>query len=61
MPAIFYALSTALPPTYYIDMLRGVVLRGGGFADFSGHILILASMGTSLFLLCAMRYRKQLA
>jgi ABC-2 type transport system permease protein len=61
MPAIFYGLSMALPPTYYIDMLRGVVLRGGGFADFSGHILILAAMGTFLFFLSAVRYRRQIA
>jgi len=61
MPAFFYGLSVALPPTYYIDLLRGVVLRGGSFADFSGHLAILASMGFGLFFLCALRYRKNLA
>ena len=61
MPPFFYALSVALPPTYYIDLLRGVVLRGGSFADFTGHLIILAGMGTGLFFLCALRYRKNLA
>jgi len=61
MPAIFYWLSVALPPTYYIDLLRGVVLRGGSFADFNSHLTILAAMGAGLFLLCAVRYRKQIA
>jgi ABC-2 type transport system permease protein len=61
MPAIFYGLSVLLPPTYYIDLLRGVVLRGGDFADFSRHIAILAGMGVGLFLLCALRYRKNIA
>jgi ABC-type multidrug transport system permease subunit len=50
-----------LPPTYYIDLLRGVILRGGDFADFSSNLIILAIMGGTLFLLCALRYRRQLA
>lgn len=61
MPEIFYALSVMLPPTYYIDLLRGVVLRGGEFADFTRHLVILACMGFGLFVLCALRYRKNLA
>lgn len=61
MPGIFYGLSVLLPPTYYIDLLRGVVLRGGDFADFSRHLGILAGMGAGLFLLCALRYRRNLA
>ncbi|HWN94959.1 MAG TPA: ABC transporter permease [Methylomirabilota bacterium] len=61
MPDIFYGLSVLLPPTYYIDLLRGVVLRGGGFADFSSHLAILAGMSIGLFLLCALRYRKNIA
>ena len=61
MPGIFYAVSVVLPPTYYIDLLRGVILRGGGFADFKMHILVLSGMSTLLFLLCALRYRRQLA
>jgi ABC-2 type transport system permease protein len=60
LPWIFHVLSLALPPTYYIDLLRGVVLRGGGFADFSGNLAVLAVMGGILFLLCALRYRRQI-
>jgi ABC-2 type transport system permease protein len=61
MPAIFYGLSVLLPPTYYIDLLRGVILRGGSFTDFSTHIAILGAMGVGLFLLCAVRYRRHIA
>ena len=61
MPAIFYGLSVLLPPTYYIDLLRGVILRGGGFADFSTHIAVLIGMSIGLFVLCAVRYRKHIA
>jgi ABC-type multidrug transport system permease subunit len=61
MPALFYGLSVLLPPTYYIDLLRGVILRGGDFTDFSSHIVILAGMGAVLFSLSAVRYRKHIA
>src|SRR5262249_31372694 len=34
MPYIFYALGSALPATYYIELERAVVLRGEGLADY---------------------------
>jgi ABC-2 type transport system permease protein len=61
MPALFYGLSLLLPPTYYIDLLRGVILRGGSFADFGTHIAILSAMSIGLFVLCAVRYRRHIA
>lgn len=61
LPTIFNWLSLILPPTYYIDLLRGVVLRGGDLGDFSQHLGILGLMGLTLFLLCALRYRRQIA
>jgi ABC-2 type transport system permease protein len=61
MPAIFYGLSVLLPPTYYIDLLRGVILRGGDFADFRTHIAVLGGMSAGLFVLCAVRYRRHIA
>jgi len=61
MPQFFYAISVLLPPTYYIDLLRGVVLRGGQFADFTPHLIVLAGMGGALFTLCAARYRRNIA
>ena len=61
MPWIFNFISTLLPSTYYIALLRGVVLRGASFVDFTGEIEILAAMGLVLFVLCALRYRRNLA
>jgi len=61
MPAFFHALSVMLPATYYIDLVRGVILRGGDFADFGSQITVLSGMGLGLFLLCALRYRRQIA
>ncbi len=56
MPAIFYAISTVVPTTYFIELMRGVVIRGATAADYWRHLLILAGMGWALFVLCAARF-----
>jgi len=61
MPWIFYALGSILPTTYYIHLLRGIILRGASFPDFWQHIGILAIMGVILFLVCTLRFRKKIA
>jgi ABC-2 type transport system permease protein len=48
MPWIFYAISTLLPLTYFIDLMRGIVLRGATMAEFRQHLVILAGMGAGL-------------
>ena len=61
MPWIFYAISTLLPATYFIELMRAIILRGAGFMEFWRHLLILAVMGAGLFSLCALRFKKKLA
>lgn len=60
MPFIFYALGAMLPTTYYIELLRAIVLRGADFSDFVRHFVILTAMGAGLFTLCALRFRKKI-
>jgi ABC-2 type transport system permease protein len=60
MPWIFYAISTVLPLTYFVELMRGIVLRGAGMAEFWRHLLVLALMGTTLFALCALRFQRKL-
>lgn len=59
MPWIFYAISTLLPATYFIELMRAIVLRGATLGEFWGHLAILAAMGGALFALCALRFRRQ--
>jgi ABC-2 type transport system permease protein len=61
MPIIFYWFGAILPTTYYIDLLRGIILRGADVADFWQDIAVLAGMGVFLFAVCAIRFRKKLA
>ncbi len=58
MPAFFYGISTLLPATYFIELMRGIVLRGATFAEFWFHLAMLAGIGAVLFSLCALRYRR---
>lgn len=61
MPWIFYAISTALPATYFIELMRAIVLRGATLWEFWGHLAILAAMGAGLFAWCALRFKPKVA
>ena len=61
MPWIFYAISTAIPATYYIELERALILRGASLGDFWFHLVMLAAMGMGLFALCVARFRKTIA
>src|SRR5436190_13322224 len=61
MPWIFYAIGSILPTTYFIDLMRAIILRGAGLGEFWHHLVILAGMGLGLFALCALRFRSKMA
>jgi ABC-2 type transport system permease protein len=60
MPWIFQALGAVLPLTYFVDLMRAIVLRGATAADFWRHLVILAGMGVVLFAACALRFRRKI-
>ncbi len=60
MPWIFYAFSAVLPATYFIELMRAIILRGAGFLEFWRHLLILTIMGVALFSLCALRFKRKI-
>jgi ABC-2 type transport system permease protein len=61
MPSVFYYLGSALPTTYYINLLRGIILRGASLQDHVNDLSILLVMGIGLFVVCALRFRKKIA
>jgi len=61
MPWIFYAISALLPVTYFIELMRAVVLKGAAFTDFWRHLVVLGMMGVALFVWCASRFRRKIA
>jgi len=59
MPAFFRGVSRFIPATYYIQILRGVILRGAGFADLWTNALVLTVMGCTTVLLAARQFVNQ--
>jgi len=60
MPWIFYAIGACMPATYFITLIRAIVLRGASLTEFWSSLLVLAGMGAALFSLCAVRFSKKL-
>jgi ABC transporter DrrB family efflux protein len=61
MPLPIYAISCAIPVTYFVEILRGVVLRGADFVDLVPQTMALVVCGTVILTLSIARFRKQLA
>ena len=60
MPLIIYILSLFIPATYYLEILRGIILRGAGIAALWDETLVLAGFGVFFMLLSALRFKKHL-
>ena len=61
MPRIAQWVSAALPLTYYLRIVRGIVVKGIGIEYLWQDTLILAIMGVITLVLAASRVRKSLA
>ena len=60
MPWIFYAIGAVLPTTYFIELMRGIILRGANFFEYWESLAILSGMAVLLFCVCALRFRKKI-
>ena len=58
MPPIAQWLGLALPLTYYLQILRGIMLKGVGLQHLWQATLVLAAMSVLLILLSVLRFRK---
>ena len=61
MPDIVYPLTMVIPATYFIETLRGIVLRGAGLLDLTGPIFGLMVCTLVVLTLAITRFRKQLS
>jgi ABC-type multidrug transport system permease subunit len=61
MPAPIYMMSFAIPVTYFLEILRGVVLRGADFIDLVPQVIGLSACTIVILSLAVSRFRKQLA
>jgi ABC transporter DrrB family efflux protein len=61
MPLPIYLVTFAIPATYYIEILRGVVLRGADFIDVVPWVVGLTICGVVVLTLSVMRFQKRLS
>ena len=60
MPLAVQYLTYLNPLRYFLEIVRGVFLKGVGVSVLWPHILILAIYGTAILSLSAVRFRKKL-
>jgi ABC-2 type transport system permease protein len=59
MPPFFQGIARLIPATYYIQILRGIILRGSGIGDLCVHAVVLTVMGCATILLAARQFVRQ--
>src|SRR5258707_4048077 len=59
MPKFFYALSYFVPARYFIDITRGVILRGATIVHLWPDALALFAMRTILLVIAALRFQNK--
>ena len=60
MPKVLQALAQVMPATHFIAALRGILLRGNGFAEQRTHLLALAAFALVMILVTAAKFRRRL-
>lgn len=59
IPAVLYPISYIIPATYFINITRGIILRGAGIAQLWTDGLCLFGMGTLLLVIAARRFHNK--
>lgn len=59
MPKFFYVLSYFVPATYFIDITRGIILRGAEWVHLWTDAVALFFMGTMLLIIAARRFQNK--
>ena len=59
MPLPFYLLSFLIPGTYFINITRGIILRGAELSHLWIDGLVLVAMGALLLFVAAKRFRNK--
>jgi len=60
MPTVIYWLTFAIPVTYFLEILRGIILRSADFKDLLPHVIGLSACCLVILALSVLRFRKQL-
>ena len=61
MPGWLYVISDALPATHFMQVTRGIMVRGAGFFDLLPQFSVLCGLAVLLVLVSTARFRKSIA
>ncbi|SFG71102.1 ABC-2 type transport system permease protein [Desulfotomaculum arcticum] len=61
MPKVIYLISNLIPLTYYLDIIRGIVLKGIGFQYLVGQVASLLVFSVVLLFLSVIKFKKKVA
>lgn len=61
MPKIIYYITFVIPLTYYLDIIRGIILKGIGFPYLVGQVTALLVFTLVVLTISVLRFRKQIA
>jgi len=60
MPRVIQAVTYAIPLRYFVEIVRGIFLRGVGLSILWPQVAALAGLGGAIFALSALRFQKRL-
>ncbi|MBI5374171.1 MAG: ABC transporter permease [Candidatus Schekmanbacteria bacterium] len=60
MPKIIQLATYIIPARYFMEILRGIMLKGAGAADLSFQIICLALLGMTIFLTSLMMFKRKM-
>jgi ABC-2 type transport system permease protein len=60
MPKIIQVISNIFPLTYFIKVLRGIILKGNGFSSLKVEFLILVIFGMAVLSMATVKFKKRI-
>ncbi|MCL4812914.1 MAG: ABC transporter permease [Vicinamibacteraceae bacterium] len=61
MPPVIRVITYLVPARHFVDVLKGIYLKGSGLESLAGELALLAGFGAVMLTLAVVRFRKVLA
>ncbi len=61
MPRVIYYISAVIPLTYYLDIIRGIILKGIGYQYLMGQVIVLLVFSVVFLTISTIKFKKKIA